>query len=88
MRRYQSVRQMTDLPKRFHIIKRNKDSDQRTVVRARGRPWIGTELAAKIEAVRLAGAHEATGEQGFSYEVVEEQRVIRPTAPSFTKPAR
>ena len=80
---------MTDLPKRFHIVKRNKDSDQRTVVRSRGRPWIGTEHAAKIEASRLTEAQEATGgEQGFSYEVVEEQRVIRPTAPPFTKPAR
>jgi hypothetical protein len=80
---------MTDLPKRFHIVKYSKDSGQRTIVRARGRPWIGTEHAAKIEAVRLAGAQGPTGsEQGFSYEVVEEQRVIRATAPPFTKPAR
>ena len=75
---------MTELPKRFHIVKRHKESDQRTVVRARGRPWIGTERAAQVEAERLAG-----GEAGFSYEVVEEQRLIRPAAPPFTKsPAR
>lgn len=80
---------MTELPKRFHIVKHNKESDQRMVVRARGKPWIGTERAAEIEAVRRAGSHDGTGEPGFSYEVVEEQRLVRPAAPPFTKsPAR
>ena len=75
---------MTQLPKRFHIVKHDKDSDLQTVVRARGRPWLGTESAAKIEATRLAASHAGTAdEQRFSYEVVEEQRVIRPTAPRF-----
>ena len=77
---------MTELPKRFHIVKHDKDSGRQTLVRSRGRPWMGTERAAKIEATRLAKSHEATGDaQRWSYEVAEEPRVPRPAAPRFTK---
>jgi hypothetical protein len=64
-------RNMNSRPhQRFNIVKLDGETQQRTLVSRLGRVWVGTEPAARVEALRL-GAAEADHKR-WSYEVVAE----------------
>jgi hypothetical protein len=55
---------------RFNIVKLDGETKQRTFVSRLGRVWVGTEAAARVEALRLGAAEP--DRKRWSYEVVAE----------------
>lgn len=55
---------------RFNIVRLDAETAQRKLVSRSGRVWVGTEPAARVEALRLGAA--VAEDKKWTYEVVAE----------------